>query len=349
MRFRLGRVKRLGPVLLLGGLALAVALQSSCTDSYILAEGPNGDATLFSDFPIGDARRDLARGLLVGWQETPVRPERAFKIEVADSTGFRVRRNWRNIVYLADMRTHTWSAVQARKLLTDAAYRQLVSGPAGHAFAANAYAEGQSILVLHAADPAAFEQWISARGQEVLGAYFDLVIAGLQKTLYGSGEQKQMAAGIERRHGFRLRIPADFFVEEQTENRYVRIKQVMPSGAVMYLYVYYQDQAGDVVTAPYCVALRDTLASIYSSGDRVEPRRTTSRTIDFLGRPAVEVYGLYQNLNPPMGGPFKSICFRDGGRVYLIDMSVFNPPGEKMPQMRILEAIARTFTCEHIT
>jgi len=93
-------------------------------------------------------------------------------------------------------------------------------------------------------------------------------------------------------------------------------------------------------------ALRDTLASVYSSGDRIEPSRTTARRIEFLGRDAVEIYGLYQNMNPPMGGPFKSICFLEGGRLFLIDMSVFNPPGDKLPQLRMLEAIARTFTCE---
>lgn len=334
---------------LVGGSALAMSLLASCSDSRVIAEGPNGEATLFCDFPAGDVRRDLARGMLVDWQETPVRPERAFKVEVADSTGFRVRRNWRNLVYLSDMRSHSWSAVQARKLLSDAAYRQLVSAPAGHAFAADAYADGQTILVLHGASAEAFEQWIDGQGQTVLDAFSGLVIAGLQKTLFASGEQKQMAAGIERRHGYRLRIPADFLVEEQAENRFVRIKQVMPSGAVMYLYVYYQEQAGESLSAPFCMALRDTLASIYSGGGRVEPERTKTRRMDFLGCDAVEVYGLYRHMDPPMGGPFRAFCFRDGGRTYLIDMSVFNPPGEKLPQLRILEAIARTFTTANMS
>jgi hypothetical protein len=321
-----------------------LALQMACSESRLAAEGPNGEVTLFSDFPIGDARRDLARGLLVRWVDTPVRPERAFKLEVTDSTGFRLRRNWRNLVFLADLRGRSWSAAQARKLLPEATYRQLASLPAGHAFAANAYADGQTILFLHATSAEALEQLARDQGQAILDGFFDLIIAGLGRTLFESGEQTLMAEGIERRHGYHIRIPAGFFVEEQTENRFVRMKQVMPSGAVMYLFVYYQDQNGDSLTVPACMALRDTLASVYCGGDRIEPSRTTAKRIDFLGRDALEIYGLYQNMNPPMGGPFKSICFDDGDRLYMIDMSVFNPPGEKLPQLRILEAIARTFT-----
>jgi hypothetical protein len=338
-----GRLAGWGWVL---GAVLPIIVQLACSESHIVAEGPNGEVTLFSDFPIGDTRRDLARGLLVSWQATPVRPERAFKLEVADSTGFRLRRNWRNLVFLADMRSRSWSAEQARKLMPETAYRHIASLPAGYALVPNAYADGQAILLLHATSTEALEALLREQGRDILDHFFDVIITGLSTTLYAAGEQTLMAQGIERRHGYRVRIPVGFFVEEQAENRFVRMKQVMPSGAVMYLFVYYQDQSGAVLSAPACMALRDTLASVYSSGDRIEPSRTTARRIEFLGRDAVEIYGLYQNMNPPMGGPFKSICFLEGGRLFLIDMSVFNPPGDKLPQLRMLEAIARTFTCE---
>jgi len=335
-----GRLAGLGLAL---GAVLPIILHLACSQGRVIAEGPNGEVTLFSDVPIGDDRRDLARGLLVSWQDTPVRPERAFRLEVSDSTGFRLRRNWRNLAFLADMRSRSWSAVQARKILPEATYRQLTSLPAGYAFATNVHAEGQTLLFLHATSAEALDALVRAQGGAILEGFSERIIAGLGRTLFASGEQTLMARGIQRRHGYTIRIPADFFVEEQAENRFVRMKQVMPSGAVMYLFIYYQDQTSDTLTVPGCVALRDTLASVYSSGDRVEPSRTSARQVTFLGRNAVEVYGLYQNMNPPMGGPFKSICFHDAGRLYLIDMSVFNPPGDKLPQMRILEAIARSF------
>ncbi len=325
---------------------LSIVVHLACSRSSVIAEGPNGEATLFSDIPIGDDRRDLARGLLVSWQDTPVRPERAFKLEVSDSTGFRLRRNWRNLAFLADMRSRSWSAGQARKMLPEATYRQLTTRPAGYAFASNALADGQTMLFLHATSVEALEALVREEGRAILDGFFDRIIAGLGRTMFSSGEQTLMAQGIQRRHGYSIRIPAGFFVEEQVENRFVRMKQVMPSGAVMYLYVYYQYQAGDSLTAPACMALRDTLATVYSGGDRIEPSRTTTRPVTFLGRNAVEIYGLYQNMNPPMGGPFKSFCFHDGGRLYMIDMSVFNPPGDKLPQLRLLEAIARTFAGE---
>ncbi len=335
---------RMGTILLWLLIGLTPSLQTACTENHILAEGPNGDVTLFSDFPNGDERQDLAHRLLTRWQRTPVRPERAFRVELADSTGFRLRRNWRNLTLLGDMRSHSWSSELARKLLGEEAHRRLASTPAGHAFVTDAYADGQTVLILHATTAEAFQQWAAEHGQAVLEEFFEWVTTGLGKTLYASGEQGLISAGIERRHGFRLRVPAGFFVEEQVENRFVRLKQAMPSGAVLYLYIYYQKQAGGPPTAPFAMALRDTLASVYSAGDRIEPERTTSRRIDFLGHDAVEIYGLYRNEQPPVGGAFKSFCFREGDRTYLIDLAVFNPPGEKLPLLRILEAVARTFT-----
>ena len=98
-----------------------------------------------------------------------------------------------------------------------------------------------------------------------------------------------------------------------------------------------------MLEAPLCMAIRDTLAAAYLSGDRIDPSRTTVRPIRFQGRDALEIYGLYQNDDPPMGGPFKMFCFHEGGRLYVVDIAVFNPPETKTPDLRVLEAIARTF------
>ncbi len=322
---------------------LVAILVSGCSESYVTAVGPNGDATLFSDFAIGDDRRDLVRGLLTQRIETPVRPERAFHLDLSDSTGFRMRRDWRNIVFLADMGSESWSAGICRGILNAAAHRELVSQPAGYVFAQDTWADGQTVLFIHAADRDALEEMIASEGGRLIDTFHEYVIQGLQKTLYVSGEQTALAEGIRQRHDYRIRIPAGFFVEEQADNRFVRMKEVLADGAVMFLFIYYQHQFSDTLDANFCMALRDTLAAVYSGGDRIEHSRTVVREREFQGRPALEVYGLYQNYNPPMGGPFKTICFHAARRFYMIDMAVFNPPGEKLPQLRILEAVARSF------
>ena len=113
--------------------------------------------------------------------------------------------------------------------------------------------------------------------------------------------------------------------------------------AALFLFVYYQDQKSPTIEPQLCMAIRDTLAAAYLSGDRIDPSRTRTEPIEFLGREAIEIYGLYQNYDPPMGGPFKMYCFHAYGRLYVVDLAVFNPPESKTPDLRVLEAIARTF------
>ncbi len=326
-------------------LSLAACLPLACSSAFDFAVGPNGDATLFSDFPAGDARRDGLRGLLTTKIDTPVRPESPFKVDVTDSTQFRSRRLFRNLVILTDLSAERWGARTIQRLLGEEQSAQLASRSAAYRFLSDVWADGQTVLLVHARDGAALADLLAEHGATILDQFDDRIIGGLTKTLFETyGEQELLSRGIGRRHGYQLRIPEDFFVEEQPENRYVRIKKAMPNGAMLYLSIYYQDQIADTLSGGFCVALRDTLAAVYSGGDRVELSRTTQRPTTFAGREAIEIYGLYQNLSPPMGGPFKLFGFHDGGRLYVIDLSVFNPPGNKLPQLRILEAVARTFT-----
>lgn len=321
-------------------------LPLGCTGSFVTAVGPNQDVTFFSDFPVGDARRDLLRGLLSEKVDAPVRPESPFSVDRADSTGFRQRRDWRNLVFLADMTGRTWSARLCRRVLGEERICRLTQRPADYAFARNVWANGQTVLFVHAASAEALAELLGTGGAVLLERFDDRVIDGLKETLYVSGEQMALAEGICRRHGFRIRIPNGFHVEEQVSNRFVRMKSALASGAVMFFFIYYQEQLTDTLDPHFCMAMRDTIAAVYCGNDWIERSRTEVKQRRFLRRDALEIYGLYQNNDPPMGGPFKLICFHEGGRLYLIDLAVFNPPAPKRPQLRILEAIARTFETE---
>lgn len=325
---------------------LALVSISGCSNTFQMAVGPNADVSLFSDFALGDDRAARLTALFGDKIEAPVRPEAPFQVSQVDSSTFRMRQHWRNLIFLGDMTGGGFAARTYRRIYGEEAIATLTAAPAAYRFARDIWADGQTVLFIHASSDAALGELLAREGEELRGHFEQLVVAGLTKTLYFSGEQTNLSQGIHRRHGYHLRVPKDFFIEEQPENRFVRLKQMMPSGAMLYLYVYYQKQQADTLNPYFAMAVRDTLASLYSNGDRIEHSRTEVKPVRFLGRDAYEIYGLYQNFNPPMGGPFKLFCFHDGGRLYLIDLSVFNPPTGKLPQLRILQAVAETFSTE---
>ncbi len=333
--------------LLLGAvLALFVALAiHGCDQAFVAAVGPNEDVVLFTDFPERDAREDALVAALTERVWTPVRPERPFDVEVSDSTGFRLRRDWRTLVFLIDLRTSRWGSRICRKVLGEDRAARLLGQPFGLALTQDRWALGQTLLFLHAPKADAFVSWVRSHRDSLLQILDEAVIQGLGKTLYVSGEQKTIQRGICARHGFEIRIPGDFMVQEQEENRFVRIVRMQPDEPVSFLFVYYQEQTREDLDPGLCIAIRDTLGAVYLKGEHVdqEPNGIRIRERSFQGRRALEIYGLYQCDSPPMGGPFKMVCFHEGGRLYVIDMAAYNPPGRKMPQLRMLEAIARTF------
>jgi hypothetical protein len=334
--------------LLLAGLVAVLlgAGLAGCSRSLVAAVGPNEDIEVFSDFPRGDARTAALVDLLVRPVETPVRPESPYKVYVSDSTGFGRMRDYRTLVLIGNLAGARWGAETSRRLLGPEAHAAFVGAGTGHVFVSNPWADGQTLLCVHAPDPEAWSAYLAEHGAELLAQLDEKVIAGLSETLFISGEQRDLAAGIAQRHGYRIRIPREFLVEEETRNRFVRMKKVLPGEPVLFLFIYYEPQrlaADDPRLATYCSAIRDTLANLYFGGDRVDPERTRTRHVRFAGHEALELYGLYQNDDPPMGGPFKTYAFHADDRLYLIDLAVFNPPGKKLPQLRILEAIAKTF------
>lgn len=329
---------------LLAALAVLGLLWAGCTGSFSVAVGPNQDLTLISDFQVGDDRTALARELFGRKIETPLRPEARFEVERTDSTGFETRRDWRNFVILSDFTEPTWGTRTARRIFGDERVDQIAAaGAAGALLAQDVWADGQTVLFLHAPTEASLRAWIEREGEALVARYEDRVIDGLTKTIFLGGEQTAMVDGIERELGFRLRIPEAYVVEWQAENRFLRVKTMEPNGAMLWLFVYFQEQTQASLDPNLAMGLRDKLTELYYEGDQIDASRSQVRRRTFAGHEALEVFGLYQNLEPPMGGLFKLMAFHAGGRLYLIDMAVFNPPGDKFPMLRKLEAIARTF------
>ena len=72
---------------------------------------------------------------------------------------------------------------------------------------------------------------------------------------------------------------------------------------------------------------------------------TDARNVEFLGRPAVVLEGLWENDEKMAGGPFRNYTFYDkeSGRIYQIDIAVYYPAGKKETFLRQLDVMARTF------
>ena len=96
--------------------------------------------------------------------------------------------------------------------------------------------------------------------------------------------------------------------------------------------------------------LRDRIGEAYLGGKTVEPYYLHSQEGRFLGRRALITTGLWADSDPVIGGPFHNVTFYDetSGRSYMIDCSVHAAGDEKLPILRRLRVLARSFVVETV-
>lgn len=93
---------------------------------------------------------------------------------------------------------------------------------------------------------------------------------------------------------------------------------------------------------------RDSLTKIYYDGDYIFEDsiiQTKEKVVDFNGRYAIRLDGVWQNDKNIAGGPFRTFGFynKGDGRMYLVDCAIVAPGERKWPYMRQVEAMAYTF------
>jgi hypothetical protein len=93
------------------------------------------------------------------------------------------------------------------------------------------------------------------------------------------------------------------------------------------------------------MSLRDHIGRLYYDNDVVVRDRTTATLVDFNGRWAVRLYGLWENDEKLAGGPLVAYCFYDGDsdRLWWLDGAVFAPNEPKETQVRQMDVMIHTF------
>ncbi|MBD3335817.1 MAG: DUF4837 family protein, partial [Candidatus Eisenbacteria bacterium] len=317
---------------------------AACSEPIQVAKGSNQGLTLFTPWQRIDDRVEWVADTLESPVVVAIRPEKAFKVDIVDPGGIGSRNNWRTLAFLWDFQQPGKLRETARDVMSDEIFNKLVAGDAGYTIVQDMWARGQTGLFLHCADPEAFRDWLQDHGGEVLAATVSSVIDGLVETLFVSGEQRALQRSIHDQYGFSVRIPAGYTAEEDSANNVVRLRFIHYEGPALFMILHARPGSEGSLDPQWGLRFRDELVFHYNEGDRVNFERSRGRRASFHGQPATRLEGLWQNEEYTMGGGFRSILFMQGERFYFIDMAVFHPPGDKLPYMRELEAVASTFT-----
>jgi hypothetical protein len=107
------------------------------------------------------------------------------------------------------------------------------------------------------------------------------------------------------------------------------------------------EQTEDVAFSPQvCMQLRDRIGRDLYEGDQIVRDHTLTEEVEFAGRRALSLAGLWENKTLLVGGPFRTYCLYDEEtrRRYLVDAAVYAAGTEKEPYLRQVDLIVHTFS-----
>ena len=195
------------------------------------------------------------------------------------------------------------------------------------------------------------EKNIKEQGDDIFNIYDENLNIQVFKSLFDKLEQKDIENRLLERHGWTIRVQHDYFVAvDSTEIRYVWLRRFDPQ---RWLSVYYEPvDDPSILSKEWLLEKRAEFSKSFYKGDYVYQDtliKVTEKTVDFNGRYAIRLDGVWQNDEEVMGGPFRIYGFYDenDGRIYLIDLAVYAPGERKYPFLRQLVGIASTFRTKY--
>lgn len=211
----------------------------------------------------------------------------------------------------------------------------------------NPWAEKQLLVVLASTGFAELQEKLQDNKDYLYQLFEKKVLDETNAQMFSQLEQTELSDKLLEDYGWSLRIQHDYFINiERVQDRFVMLRRSLP-GRERWLFVHWiEDGNPNIINEEWAMNTRDKLTTKFYENDFIDRKHTASEEVDFLDRPALRLEGLWGNDEKIAGGPFRNYTFYDeqSGRIYMIDVAVWFPRGNKEPFLRQLDIIAHTFT-----
>jgi hypothetical protein len=219
------------------------------------------------------------------------------------------------------------------------------------------WAKDQIVMILSAPTMQALEFKILKEKDNLLYSFQKISDQRLYKSLYNSQyEQKEVEGHFLKNYGWIIYVQADFKVAmEKPEDNFVWLRRSPGSDMERWLFVHWIDNATPAYLNEDSIkAVRNRLTQKYyqTSDDSgfvvLVENYFTLNEVNFKGRYALMIQGLWDLNIKGMGGPFISYTFFDEKtkRIYMIDGSVYAPKYYKRNLIHQMDVTLQSFMTE---
>ncbi|MFC1545706.1 DUF4837 family protein, partial [Gemmatimonadota bacterium] len=358
-------------VLITLGLLVSIILVG-CERPLDRAFGDRKEIVIFADEANWNLYGDQLKGIFEREVKTP-RSELIFRVrhETLDKWQFFSR--YYHLLLCGAINEDTPTALRIRELLSDEVEQRIIDEKQGRTIVTrDPYASGQILVIITADTVDRLSDYLQGASEHIFSQMDEHLDELISKLIYREDEQYALEDSLLTDYDFTLRVPWGFRMNTDFEDE--NFIRMIKYNLERWFYAYWipdeeiDDQGFAWVRAleglggqidrneeidltmidfmgQQAMALRDYICRLYYDGDQVTRDQTAATLVEFQGRWAMRLYGLWGNTEKLAGGPFVSYCFYDSDtrRLWWLDGAVFAPNQPKETQLRQMDVMLHTF------
>ncbi len=274
--------------------------------------------------------------------KTP-RTETLYTFHRIDSEDLNLNIHNKNILIITRMESYSSVTKQVKSMLPDTTLKQLRRDPRGYYHQADAYALGQALVVVAGNNLADIRSRLKVNQDEIFDFYERQMYQRSTAFVYRSGEQFELAEKYFNQHGYYLRMMHDYVeIENDAEKQLVWLGRDFP---YRWLSVSWSTPDDSTTLEQQLNSLLKTTLTEKMGSTELNEDYLTMEPFWLKEYSAYKFYGLWQSKEEVKGGPLMAYGFYEPtkDRVYLLMGIVHAPDKAKIPYLRQMETIFRTF------
>ncbi len=336
-------MKRLLIILLTSLLVISVL--TNC-ERKLTGWGDDADVYVLADSVIWQSAETVIRDIFEKPLITP-QDETIFTINKANLNKFQ---RYKNLLFLATLDGEGDVSQLVKNNLSPQAQQKV---KAGHYvfLQKEKWASDQLIMFLVSSDSSSLKEKITENKDYIFNLFDNYWNEAKKEQMYRSGREEELEAYLLKNYDWTFDVPHDYqiFIEKPDSN-FVMLRRMLPE---RWLFVYWiENEAPSILSEEWVINTRDLLGKKFYDGDQIEQKylKPDIEEVDFLGRHAFKIEGLWRNDIKQAGGPFRNYTFYDepSKRIYMLDFAIFSPRLKRSKRMylRQAEIILHTFKTE---
>jgi hypothetical protein len=270
--------------------------------------------------------------------------ERSFILDHQPLQKFDTYKTRRNLLFIGLLNEDDKVSAFINSSLSRQTKQSVTEGRVFEIFKEDLFSTEQTVMFFPGTDIENLKKNLSDRDEIIFNKLNNYNFKRLKKAMYLKGEQYDLEDYIATKYGWKIRVQHDYeLVMDSDDENYIWLRRLNPDRN-LFVFQFPANQFKD--DGQWLYQLRDSLTTIFYEADSIAREDSYLQYVDFLGRKAIKLTGIWQNHKHIIGGPFRTYAFTDdsGKYAYLIDLSVTAPGKRKKTFLDQLEVMAHTFS-----